>query len=395
MSIWLSLLIPLLGAFVMLKWFRRNLVWWEVVIPAIICSIFILGFKLMVEKIQVNDTEYHGAIIIEARYYEPWETYVHRTCTRTVSCGKNCTTTVTYDCSYCDYNRERWTVLNSLGQEFEISKEFYNFLMKKWKAKPKFVELNRDIDYTYSCGKDGDMYSIKWDGDPMSTESTTTDHWYENRVQAAHSSFDFIKVTEEDVKNYDLYNYPKIEGIMQETVLGAEKIKWIHNSEIKKLKQWNKFLNGYLGVNKHARIYVLFFVDKSILSANMQEAYWKGGNDNEVVVCIGLSSKTKDIQWVKPFSWSKTSRVIPDIREDLMKNPRFNVDIIAKSIKNNVEKSYIRRDFKEFSYITVDPPNWAIWVTFFVTLAITVGICYWAIYNDIEGNNDPIFGKRR
>ena len=97
--------------------------------------------------------------------------------------------------------------------------------MKKWKAKPKFVELNRDIDYTYSCGKDGDMYSIKWDGDPMSTESTTTDHWYENRVQAAHSSFDFIKVTEEDVKNYDLYNYPKIEGIMQETVLGAEKIK--------------------------------------------------------------------------------------------------------------------------------------------------------------------------
>jgi hypothetical protein len=393
MSIWFCLLIPVVGALVMLKWFRKNLAWWEVIVPAVVCFLFILIFKLTVERIQVNDTEYHGAIITEARYYEYWETYVHKTCTRTVSCGKNCTTTVSYDCSYCDENPKRWTVVNSLGEEFGVSEEDYKYLTKKWKATPKFVELNRDIDYSGRCGNDGDMYVIEWNVDPMTAESTTTDHWYENRIQAAHTAFDFVDVTEEDVKKYSLHDYPDVNGFHQETVLGMDKAKWITKIQTNRMKQWGKFLNGHLGVKKHVRIYFLFFVDKSMLAANMQEAYWDGGNDNELVVCIGLSSKSKEIQWVKPFSWSPTGRIVPDVREGIMKNPDFNVDQIAKTVWSTVDKEYVRRDFEEFSYVTVEPPTWAIWVTFFITLAITIGICYWAVVNDIDGGNDPIFGK--
>jgi hypothetical protein len=394
MSIWLCLFIPIIGALVMLKWFRKNLVWWEVIVPALACVIFIAIFKFTVERIQVNDTEYHGALITEARYYEYWETYVRRTCTRTVSCGKNCTTTVSYDCSYCDENPERWTVINSLGQEFTVSEKYYNYLTKKWKATPKFVELNRDINHSGGCGEDGDMYVIKWNVDPMTAESTTTDHWYENRVQAAHTAFDFVDVTEEDVKKYNLYDYPEVDGFKQETVLGMERAKWVTKIQTNRMKQWSKFLNGHLGVKKHARIYFLFFVDQSMLSANMQQAYWDGGNDNELVVCIGLSSKSKEIQWVKPFSWSPAGRIIPDVREGIMKDPNFNVDVIAKSVWVTVDKEYVRRDFEEFSYITVEPPTWAMWVTFFITLTITIGVCYWAIINDIDGSNDPLFNRQ-
>lgn len=395
MSIWFCLFIPIIGALVMLKWFRKNLVWWEVIVPALVCFIFILIFKFTVERVQVNDTEYHGAIITEARYYEYWETYVHRTCTRTVSCGKNCTTTVSYDCSYCDENPEHWTVVNSLGNEFSVSKEYYDYLTKKWNDRPEFVELNRDIDDGgFGCGQDGDMYVVKWDGKPMTAEATTTDHWYENRVQAAHTAFDFVDVSEEDVKTYGLYDYPQLDGFKQETILGMDSAKWITKNQINRMKQWGKFLNGHLGVKKHARIYFLFFVDKSMLSGNMQEAYWDGGNDNELVICIGLSSKSKSIQWVKPFSWSPTGRIIPDVREGIMRNPEFNVDKIANSVWYNVDKEYQRRDFEEFSYITVEPPTWAMWVTFFITLIITAGVCYWAIVNDIDGSNDPLFRSR-
>lgn len=395
MSIWFCLFIPIIGALVMLKWFRKNLVWWEVLIPALVSFIFILIFKFSVEKVQVNDTEYHGAIITEARYYEYWETYVHKTCTRTISCGKNCTTTVSYDCSYCDETPEHWSVVNSLGEEFSVSQEYYNYLTKKWKATPRFVELNRDIDYSGGCGKDGDMYVVKWNADPMTAESTTTDHWYENRIQAAHTAFDFVDVTEEDVKTYGLYSYPEVEGFHQETVLGMENVKWMKKYQVNRMKQWSKFLNGYLGVKKHARIYFLFFTDKSMLSANMQEAYWDGGNDNELVVCIGLSSKTKQIQWVKPFSWSPTGRIVPDVREGVMRAGNFDVDEVAKAVWSTVAKEYKRRDFEEFSYVTVEPPTWAMWVTFFITLAITIGICYWAIVNDIDGSNDPLFNRQR
>ena len=391
MSIWFSLLIPIIAAFVMLKWFSRNLTWWEVVIPLASCFLFITIFKLIVETVEVNDTEYHGAIITEARYYEYWETYVHRTCTRTVSCGKNCTTTVTYDCSYCDENPARWTVINSLGEEFSISQEFYNYLIKKWKAKEQFVELNRDIDDGgFGCGQDGDMYKISWDGDPMTSESTTTDHWYENRVQAAHTSFDFPDVTEEDISSYGLMDYPEVDGIFQKTVLGMEKVNWMSEVERDRMEQWGKYLNGHLGTKKHARIYVLFFVDKPQIAANMQEAYWDGGNDNEIVVCIGLSNKSREIQWVRPFTWSPERRIIPDVREAILNTGEFNPDRVSKSIMNYVDLEFKRKDFKEFSYITVEPPTWSKWVTFIVTILITFGLCYWAIVNDVNSEDDPL-----
>ena len=391
MSIWFSLLIPIIAALVMLKWFPKYMAWWEGVIPLVACFIFIGIFKFTVEKVQVNDTEYHGAIIVEARYYEYWETYVHKTCYRTVSCGKNCTTTVPYDCSYCDKNPEHWTVVNSLGNEYSVTKQYYDYLMKKWKAKPEFVELNRDIDHGgWGCGQDGDMYRIRWDNQPLSAEATTTDHWYENRVQAAHTAFDFPEVSEQDVKTYGLYEYPEVDGIMQETVLGLENVKWVNSYELETMKQWSKFLNGYLGPRKHARIYFLYFVDKPTLAGNMQEAYWDGGNDNELVVCIGLSSKSKEIQWVKPFTWSPERRIIPDVREMIMAHKTFNPENIAHSVWSQVDKEFKRKNFEEFSYITVEPPTWAKWVTFIVTLLITGGLCWWAVVNEIDSEYDPL-----
>ena len=43
---------------------------------------------------------------------------------------------------------------------------------------------------------------------------------------------------------------------------------------------------------------------------------------------------------------------------------------------------YERKDFKEFDYVTVEPPTWAIIVTFILTIAITFGLCYWAVVNE-------------
>jgi hypothetical protein len=234
------------------------------------------------------------------------------------------------------------------------------------------------------------MYRVNWNKDPMTAEATTTDHWYENRVQAAHTAFDYPEVTEEDVKNYGLFDYPEVNDHQQETVLGLDKVKWMSRHESDTMKQWAKFLNGYLGVRKHARIYFLFFTDKTSLAANMQEAYWDGGNDNELVVCVGLSSKAKELQWVRPFTWSPARRIIPDVREMIMGHGKFKPDYIAESVWTSVEKEYVRKDFNEFSYITVEPPTWAKWTTFFITLIITVLVCWWAIVNEVDSEYDPI-----
>ena len=389
MSIWICLLIPLIGAFVLLRWFKHTLTWWEVLIPSVACFIFILIFKFTVEKVQVSDTEYRGSIIVEARYYESWETWVRRTCYRTVKVGKS-TTTVPYDCSYCDHNPARWTVINSLGEEYSINEKYYNYLIKIWKATPSFVELNRRIVYHFGCGKDGDMYRIVWNKDPLSAKSTTSSNSYENRVQAAHSAFDFLDVTEEDKKRYKLFDYPEVDGWHQETVLGLDSIPSVSKEKVALFKQMSDYINGEVGPKKHARVYFLFFTSPDQIAGSMQEAYWDGGNGNELVVCIGIDPKTQNLRWVKPFSWTPNRRVLPDVREEIMEVGTLDPLQICRAVEVIVLKEYKRKDFKEFSYLTVEPPAWAIWVTAIITALITFFISRWATMNE-AGNGDNSF----
>lgn len=399
MLIWLCLLIPLIGAIVLLKWYKHTLVWWEVLVPLVACFFFILIFKFTVEKIQTSDTEYKGALIVEARYYEYWETYVRKTCYRTVKCGKNCTTSVPYDCSYCDHNPEHWTMINSLGQEFSITKEHYDYLKKLWKSTPQFLELDRDINHSFfGCGQDGDAYVIKWDLQALTSRSTTETNTYDNRVQAAHSAFDFLDVSEQDVKTYKLFEYPEVEGYSQENVLGLDSMPYIPRNKIDTLKILAHYLNGKLGPEKHARIYFLFFEAKDQLVASMQEAYWDGGNDNELVICIGIDPKTQNFRWVKPFSWTPNRQVIPEIREEIMEVGKLDPVKICNRVESVVRAKYKRKNFEEFSYLTVDPPEWSIWVTAILTAIITFLLSRWATVNDMgnegEGNGN-FFDRKR
>jgi hypothetical protein len=379
MIIWLSLLIPLIGAFIMLRWFRSYMAWWEVAIPLVACIIFTLIFKFTVEKIQTTDTEYWSSLVQKAEFYEPYTTWVHKTCSRTIKVGKS-TTTVYYDCSYCDENGPEWIVENQIGERFNVSQQFYQELLRRWKANPEFVELNRDIEYHSDCGYDGDMYQITWDGDQHTAEQTVSDHWYENRVQAAHTAFDFPEVSDEDVKAYKLYGYPEINGFSQDVMLGADSIPWLDKNE----KAWGdrlmQYCSGHWGTKVHGKVWLLFFKDLPQESALMQEAYWDGGNDNDVVICMGLSSSSREIQWTKVFSWSPNRKIIVDLREDIMNLKTLNFNRLQDVINARMPE-FERKDFKEFSYITVDPPTWAIIVTFIITFLLTVGLCYWAIVN--------------
>jgi len=378
--IWIAVIIPILGAFVMLRWYRSHLAWWEIVIPMAVALIFTLIFKFTVEKVQTSDTDYEGDLVTEARYYESWETYVRKTCTRTTRVGKT-TITTTYDCSYCDENPARWTVVNSKGEEFSIDDRFYNVLRKRWKSQETFVELGRDINHGgFGCGKDGDMYTISWDGEPLTSEATVEAKDYENRVQAAHTVFDYPDVTDEDTKTYGLVDYPEIVGYKQNTVLG-DTVKWMRKWERAVGEKLIQHSCGYWGPRKDANIWLVFFVDKPMISASMQEAYWEGGNDNEVTICVGLSSKTREIQWVKPFSWTPNRTILVNLREDIMNTKNFNFKKIKEAIDKNMP-SYKKKDFKEFNYLTVEPPTWAIVTTILVTIITTVSLCVWAVKND-------------
>ena len=215
--IWYALIIPILVALLGWVLFRNKIVWWEVLLPLGVSLLAIVISYYTMKSATLSDVEYNGYLITEARYYEPYETWVKKTCSERYACGtyttgsgKNRTThtrycTRYYDCSYCDDYSERYIMIDTKGNEISISKEKYQQLIKQWSATPKFVELNRSINYHFGCGKDGDMYSIKWNNDPLTSETTTYEVGFTNILKCNHSAFNYPVIEEEEARQAGLY----------------------------------------------------------------------------------------------------------------------------------------------------------------------------------------------
>lgn len=373
---------------------------WEYFLPFVIVGLFIVIFRFSVKTALVSDTEYHGSIITEARYYERWESWVHQTCSRQVPCGQDkdgrtqyCTET--YDCSYCDENGPQWKVYDNLGKVYSISQDKYQDLIQQWSANPKFVELNRDIDFSFGCGKDGDMYSIRWNGKPETSDNAVNSYSYTNKIQASHSAFKLPYISKETAKQKQLYDYPRIYGYKQQVILGLEEL--YTGKEIDRIETLFQYFNGLHGPKNKMKLFVCLYFDKPISIAFDQEAYWSGGNQNELVICIGLNKQTKKLDWVRVFSWTNEKRILVDCREDIMEMETFQPDKIYNCLEKIVGQSDLHRSFKtEFSYLTVDIPNWALITIYIVTILISVGTAIWCVKNDIDkdGNSRRSYFNR-
>lgn len=355
-------------------------IWQELLIPVALGALTILISSAIIKSVNSSDVEYNGYIIVKARYYEYWSTWVDQTCSYTTCNGTdkdgNCTgyTTHYYDCSYCDKNKAYWVAIDNFGHEFDISKEYYNFLKSKWSATPQFVELDRSINKHWTCGKDGDMYEIYWNQLPETSEASVLTHQFTNKLKINHSAFNFPKVSEEQARKQGLYDYPDFyQFYKQKCILGLDSFN-ITGKE--KIHTMFEYLNGNLGPVNRIKIFTLLFKNKPIDIAFKQEAYWQGGNQNELVVCIGLND-TLGIDWVKPFSWCDNKRILVDTREDIAELKTFKPDSIYKIYETNTKKFFKYKSFKDFNYLSFEPTTGQlIWITILVILFSILGIWF-------------------
>lgn len=390
-----SLIFPILSSIILLIYFREKIAKWELIIPSLFVTIFILFFKLIYELSSNYSTEYRGNLITSATYYEYYSTWVDKTCSREVCSGsgenRTCVTEY-YDCSYCDENEPYWVVTDNEGNNHTISKKYYEKLIKKWSADPQFIDMNREIVKEYSgffsktleCGCDGDKYKIKWDKKPETSEANVYEHSYKNKVLNNNSAFSYGKISKEEAEKMKLYEYPEYyDFYKQNAILGLEKVKGLKNSN--EIQNKFEFING-LGYKTKNKTFVLLFPDRNLDVAFLQEQYWLGGNRNELVICIGYDSKTNKINWVKPFSWTDNKRVLVEIREEISELKYLDFDKIYVKVYNIIHKYFKPKNFDDFEYLDTEYSTGSYVFVYISSLIISILISIWIVKNEFREN---------
>ncbi|MEI8223863.1 MAG: hypothetical protein WCG20_01930 [bacterium] len=376
MVIYGAVLISIIVTALLFLYFRKQIAWWEYFIPIPVSLLLVIGMKAMIEQTQVTSTEYWGSMVARVEYYEDWDEWITQTCYKECCCdkdGKNCGQEP-YDCSHRDYHSAYWQIITTTGETISITESEYARI-KGILGNETFKDLGRDY-YT----KDGDEYYCTWDGSEAKAIPVTTVHSYENRVKATDLNvFHFDKVDDSTKVHYELKDYPGMvnNNYTQNSLLGDNSPDAVQAN--KKLN----YINGKLGPKKQVRVFLLVFKDQPLDAGMYQEWYWAGGNKNEFVVCVGID-RNRNVTWCKPISWTYNETLKVETRDFVTQQKQVNLTAIANYLESAIDTKFQRRHFKEFNYLTVEPPTWAIVLTYIITLLVNFGIGYWVINNEFD-----------
>lgn len=366
MIIWGAFLLSIVCAFILYRFFTEYVVWWELILPPVLTVILIVFLKWGIELSQVTYQNHQSDLTEYTVYYEKWDEYIHKTCTRTDSEGN----VTTYDCSYVDTHYPYWTVETIKGYEFRISQDEYNRL-KNLFGNSIFVDMRRNYHRI-----DGDAYRSRWDGSIATSNTVYWNWYYENRVKASNGTvFNYQEISNEDVIQYQLYEYPTINSNLQSPVFldppnligDADKVKF-------------SYLSGKFGSLKNVRLLILIYVNQPIDASFYQEWYWKGSNFNDFIITIGVNDSL-NVNWARVISWTDNEYLKVSTKSYIENMDKLNLNLLYTNLDSNLTE-YSHRDTEYFKYIPIEIPTWGIIMTYIFVILMNVGIAAWIIHNE-------------
>lgn len=382
--IWLALVWPLIFCLVLLcvPQFRVKTVWFEYVLPWIPVVLFILLTQGCAETIQTRDTELLGGYATEAAYYEEWNERVpcshpkYRTETYIDSDGDIQTRQVFdgwehfYD---VDHHPERWVLYTTL-RDFSISKGQYRAFVNRW-GNQQFVDLGRDYHTI-----DGDKYYVQWNGVKEDTEPVFIQESWVNKTQNKQSLFSFEEI---DPTVSPVHDYPELDGWSSDNVLG-----FLSNPSA---NQQLAILNGTIGGKHECIVWICTWKNKPISVAFDQQHYWKGGNKNELVICISVDDSLKP-QWANVFSWMDDQTFSYKIKNFILDQKQVDLSLLLLYLEHEIPSKWKRKEFSAnaedggFDYISVDMPAWALWTAHILAFLSSLGVALFIYHNDLQEN---------
>lgn len=364
----LIFLIPIVTAGILAFKFREKTAFWEYVVVLVPSVLLFFALKYSFVYISSLDKEYLSDLVSKITYYEDWDETVMVTHTRTVSCGKGKTRTETYVVPERRYHPKRYVYETVTGETNDVSEDEYKLICYKLNMPAVFKDMHRSYR-----SKDGDAYVTSWNRTRENSYPVTWTHLYQNKVKASsYSIFKYGNMSEEEIKENKLFDYPEIKNNDQNPILGFTAT----DTDIDAVR----YLNGYRGPKNQIHVFILCFNNPSLEVAEMQKAYWQGGNKNEFVVCLGV--KNNKVIWCNPFSWSDEPMLEVKTRDYFIKHPDINFKDYAEWLDTQIDKNWHRKEFNDFNYLSIELSiSWYIAILIII-LCYNVGISYWVITNE-------------
>lgn len=364
----LIFLIPIVTVGILAFKFREKTTWWEYVVVLVPSILLFFALKYSFVYISSLDKEYLSDLVSKITYYEDWDETVMVTHTRTVSCGKGKTRTETYVVPERRYHPKRYVYETVTGETNDVSEDEYKLICYKLNMPAVFKDMHRSYR-----SKDGDAYVTSWNRTRENSYPVTWTHLYQNKVKASsYSIFKYGNMSEEEIKENKLFDYPEIKNNDQNPILGFTAT----DTDIDAVR----YLNGYRGPKNQIHVFILCFNNPSLEVAEMQKAYWQGGNKNEFVVCLGVKNNT--VIWCNPFSWSDEPMLEVKTRDYFIKHPDINFKDYAEWLDTQIDKNWHRKEFNDFNYLSIELSiGWYIAILIII-LCYNVGISYWVITNE-------------
>ena len=353
----------------------RQIVYWEWLAGAAVGFVVAGIFHVVAIRGMTRDIEIWSGRLVKATHHPYWHASWTEEEEYTDSDGKTHTRTVHKEEDHPEY----WSCTASYGRghesEYEISaQDFANYCKLFGVKEPRAVPGFRpDFDY-------GDRNDYLGENHTDYTIPTNTIMQFENRVKAAPSVFSYATVPD-SVKVYD---WPESRDWRRSSrLLGTASSDF-------STYEWD-CLNAQLGPSKKVNMIAVGFDTSDSSIAQWQEAKWIGGKKNDLVICYGPKQEDGMPAWVYCFGWTDSELVKKNLESLFLENAPNN-ELLPK-IKSEVAANYVIKDWSQFDYLSIEPPDWAYMVLILVMVLTQAGFWLWAHYN--EADEDNVYGKSR
>lgn len=222
-------------------------------------------------------------------------------------------------------------------------------------------------------------WSIVHPGDPI-VES----HSYTNYIKASPGTLFRHQGSKEKYENSlpeypsKIYDYYRLNRLVTVGVSVDDPTLWNEDLTI---------INSRLGSAKQVNIVLVLVRNKPEDWYYALEESWIGGKKNDAILVVDVDDQLKP-QWAQVMAWTSNEYFKVKLRDDVMGLPTITREGVVGTLRDDVEKQYVRKPMKDFEYLSTSiiPSTFQWFITLFIALMVSGGLLAFFQIHDVFGD---------